>query len=441
MDNPRKFWAPEKVERLQRALNVASDFLPNGEGIQELVRNHGAVLRPGDPNTLRCAGVSASCTWSFSRGLLRNWAKAARPRAMADRTHIEWCHATVNAISGCTVVSPGCTNCYAMRAGGHKRPRHPSNGLTMPSNAGHVWTGAVRLNDEWLRRPLTWQKPRRIFWNAHRDAWHESVPVEWVDREFAVAALTPHHRHLFLTKRSALMRAYINDVATPERILEQCKALGGLPTHWQWPLPNVWLGVSVEDQQRAHERIPDLLDTPAAVRWLSAEPLLGGIGIAEYLPNPLWNDLPSWKSAEIDWIVCGGESGPGARPMHPAWPLWLRKQCEIANIPFLFKQWGDWAPVSEMDDAAVEAYYAPAPKRDPEAHRRCKVGICVLHGDGTRFDGEAMYRRPAFEQGSGAMTMMHIGKRSAGRLLDGQLHDAYPELFAWELREREAAHA
>ena len=108
---------------------------------------------------------------------------------MADGTSIEWCHATINAISGCTPVSPGCTNCYAMRAGGMNRPHHPSAGLTQPGKAGHVWTGAVRLNEEWLRKPLAWQQARRIFWNAHGDPWHESVPFEWVDREMAIAAL------------------------------------------------------------------------------------------------------------------------------------------------------------------------------------------------------------------------------------------------------------
>jgi len=322
---------------------------------------------------------------------------------MADNSKIEWCHATVNAISGCTPISPGCTNCYAMRAGGLNRPHHPSNGLTTLTRAGHVWTGAVRLNDAWLRRPLTWQKPRRIFWNAHGDAWHESVPVEWIDRELAVAALTPHHRHLFLTKRSTHMRRYFEDPSTPERILDQCKDLGGLPRRWQWPLPNVWLGVSVEDQARAEERIPDLLDTPAALRWLSCEPLLGPVDLT-FLKTGLFKGAGSLEGRTVQritnclsradgikWAVVGGESGHGARPMHPAWPVSLLDQCEEAGIPFLFKQWGEYS----AHDMGTE---------DPRS-----IALDPDHVEYTR-----------------------VGKTRAGRRLHGRLHDGYPELFAWE---------
>ena len=360
---------------------------------------------------------------------------------MADRTHIEWCHATVNAISGCTPISPGCTNCYAMRAGGHKRPHHPSNGLTMPSKAGHVWTGAVRLNDAWLRRPLSWQKPRRIFWNAHGDPWHEAVPVEWIDREFAVAALTPHHRHLFLTKRSALMRAYITDVATPERVLDQCRYLGGLPTRWQWPLPNVWLGVSVEDQARADERIPDLLATPAAIRFASAEPLLGRIRFSRLKsPDSTWlNALTGFAHAGaavfqqfergLDWIIAGGESGPGARPMHPRWALFLRDQCAEYGVPFLVKQWGDWTPVECVPSSLYGVVFVPPfSVRGAHKWRRWDGDICR-----TPTDDESV--SSFFAPGTLAVP---IGKKAAGRLLDGELHDAYPELFAWEQRERAA---
>lgn len=385
---------------------------------------------------------------------------------MADRSAIEWCHATINAISGCSLESPGCTNCYAMRAGGQNRPHHPSTGLTQPTKAGHVWTGAVRLNEEWLRRPLTWAKPRRIFWNAHGDPFHPSVPFEWVDRELAVAALTPQHRHILLTKRSSRMRRYFENPHLPERILDAARYLKALPASWQWPLPNLWLGVSVEDQPRADERIPDLLATPAAVRFLSCEPLLGPVDLLKFTdptgaccggePENHCAGCPSdapWRYSipssdgqwafdpTIDWVIVGGESGAGARPMHPAWSRALRDQCADAGIPFLMKQWGDWAPVSEMDDALIEGIYEPAPERDPEASRRCKVEQCVLHDDGTRFDGRAMYEMGAFLAGTGAMTMFKVGKKRAGRLLYGVLHDAYPELFAHELRQPEAVDA
>lgn len=325
---------------------------------------------------------------------------------MADKTSIEWCHATINAISGCTPVSPGCTNCYAMRSGGMNRPHHPSNGLTQPSKAGHVWTGAVRLNEEWLRKPLAWQQPRRIFWNAHGDPWHESVPFEWVDREMAIAALTPRHRHLFVTKRSARMRRYFANPHTPERILEAAKRLKALPTQWSWPLPNVWLGVSVEDQTRADERIPDLLATPAAVRFLSAEPLLGSVDIEQWLHDSTCTEWPGTcictepREIRVDWVIIGGESGPGSRPMHPDWARNLRDQCNAARVPFLFKQWGDWVPASDgfwPHNASVK---------------------CRLMLDGTRHPrGHAMWR---------------TGKRAAGRTLDRVIWDQYPELFPHE---------
>ncbi|ODU71382.1 MAG: hypothetical protein ABT11_04240 [Novosphingobium sp. SCN 66-18] len=341
---------------------------------------------------------------------------------MADGTAIEWCDATINAISGCLPASPGCTNCFASTAGQRRRPNHPVNGLTRPAKADdpashHVWTGAIRLNEEWLVKPLRWSRPRRIFWNAHGDPFFERVPYEWVDRELAIAALTPHHVHMLLTKRTARMRRYFAMPGTPERILEAAKALpapfGRLPDRWQWPLPNVWLGVSVEDQPRADERREDVRHTPAAVKFVSYEPALGPV------------DWSGWEF--VDQIIGGGESGLNARPAHPAWFQATNAFCASNGIAYFHKQWGEWAPVSHMSDETIDACYWPAPEGDPEATRRCKVDQCVLHRDGQRFDGEAMFRRPAFEQGAGAMTMFRIGKRRAGRLLDGVEHSAFPE--------------
>lgn len=358
---------------------------------------------------------------------------------MGDHTKIEWAHATINAISGCSVVSPGCKHCYAMRAGRSNRPHHPSRGLTMPTRSGaHVWTGTVRLNPDWLEKPLGWAKPRRIFWNAHGDPFHEAVPVEWVDRELAVAALTPQHRHLILTKRSAHMRRYFSDPETPERVLAWARHLKFLPDArtWSWPLPNVWLGVSVEDQQRANERIPDLLGTPAAKRWLSCEPLLGMLDLTRlptqhghaalnaldgrvYVGRTIWFEY----DAAIDWVIGGGESGPGSRPMDPVAARLLRDQCATAGTPFLFKQWGDWFPYGEVDaDGCVNT-------------RTC--------GEDPRY----------WHEWPGGTSSVRIGKHDAGRFLDGVEIDQYPELFDWERKQfphlkemrpgvaREVAHA
>lgn len=395
---------------------------------------------------------------------------------MSDNTKIEWADATVNAINGCSVTSPGCTHCYAMKLAGTRLRDHPTRaGLTTQTKAGPVWNGEVRLHEPALLQPLKWKRPRRIFWNAHGDTFHDAVPDESIDRLLAVCALTPQHTHMILTKRSKRMREYMNS-QFPRRVARLVVdwLVEGLIKHGKnWPvmtvgdldcpddiiiprrLPNVWLGVSVEDQTRADERIPDLLATPAAIRFISAEPLLGPvdltrIGFGQYDNEDdirVWIDAlkgGDW-SAEIDnngalcgiarasggdkldWVIAGGESGPNARPMHPDWARSLRDQCAAAGVPLHFKQWGEWAPVSHMSEELLEDIYYPAPERSPDASRRCKVDQCVLHKDGKRFDGNAMFELGAFWQGTGAMTMFDVGKKLAGRLLDGVEHDGLPE--------------
>ena len=132
---------------------------------------------------------------------------------MADNTKIEWADATVNYVNGCSVVSPGCTNCYAMRLAGTRMKTHPTRaGLTRESKAGPVWTGEVRAHEPALQQVLAWKKPRRIFWNAHGDLFHPNVPDEWIDRQFAVMALTPQHTHMVLTKRPERMRDYVSAI-------------------------------------------------------------------------------------------------------------------------------------------------------------------------------------------------------------------------------------
>ena len=222
---------------------------------------------------------------------------------MADGSAIEWTDATWNPIVGCSVVSPGCTNCYAMRVAG-ARTAHTAKyqGLTKPSKAGPVWTGDVRLWERALTEPLRWREPRKVFVNSMGDLFHPAVPAEWIDRVFAVMALAPQHVFQILTKRPENMRAYVLDALgrvadRVEAARSDRSAVGPLPhlapgDQW-WPLPNVWLGTSVEDQPRADERIPILLDTPAAVRWISAEPLIGAVditrlrvGVVKHMPFP-----------------------------------------------------------------------------------------------------------------------------------------------------------
>jgi protein gp37 len=389
---------------------------------------------------------------------------------MSDNTKIEWTDATVNAVNGCSVVSPGCTNCYAMRLAGTRLKHTESRtGLTIDTKAGPVWNGTTRLSEKALMQPLRWKRPRRIFWNAHGDLFHDSVPDEWVDQCFAVMALTPQHIHQVLTKRPERMRAYLSDPAVVRRIcavagklryelapdaerfhrafhraLQPSASLtawtveGGIasdmfrrqepdrdwPSWVTWPLPNIWLGTSVEDQVRADERIPHLLATPAAVRFLSCEPLLGAIDlnavpwdVAGYpmegaLPTPGEpDDFRYWhhRVQGIAWVIVGGESGPAARPMHPDWARSLRDQCAAAGVPFFFKQWGAWAVEIDRD------------RQDPDwrrdysneyADRRATrwlnlAGGCGFHGD--RFH-----------------VMRRVGKAAAGRLLDCVQHDGLP---------------
>lgn len=296
---------------------------------------------------------------------------------MADKSKIEWTDATWNPITGCEIVSPGCKNCYAMRLAGSRLQHHPSRkGLTKPSKGGPVWTGEVRLNEGWIEQPTKWHAPRKIFVCAHGDLFYEKVPDEWIDRVFAV--MTQCHQHTFqvLTKRPARMKDYIDRVWNARKGMEPAiegfangkrYVLGPYKFHdeteWRdWPLPNVHLGVSCERQEEADERIPILLETKAAVRFISAEPLIGPIDASKFM----WPVCGWWKSSKyrnyeqakaagdecgldrqsvvhadrvfLDWMIAGGESGPGARHMDPEWMRSIRDQCAAAGVPFFAKQ-------------------------------------------------------------------------------------------------------
>ena len=228
---------------------------------------------------------------------------------MAYNSTIQWCQSTWNPITGCSRVSKGCENCYAERLAAGRLRHHPSRaGLT--DDHGR-WNGTVRFNEEWIDQPLQWKKPRRIFVVAHGDLFQENVPDEWIDEVFLVMAMAWQHVFQVLTKRPKRMREYVKKVASGP----------------MWPLNHVWLGTSVEDQKTADERIPHLLETPAAVRWISAEPLLAPI------------DFSPWMSGKaISWLICGGESGPGARYMELEWARSIRDQCQSAGVPFFMKQ-------------------------------------------------------------------------------------------------------
>lgn len=361
---------------------------------------------------------------------------------MTQSTPIEWTDATWNPVRGCARVSAGCMNCYAERvAARFSGQGQPYEGLVTRTTQGPKWNGEVRTYTELLDQPLRWTRPRRIFVNSMSDLFHPDVPFKFIADVFAVMSCTTRHTYQILTKRPARMLAFFewlatNNVhATRERLLSCWHRRVAEPFLWPdkvdafrvwpdwtpaknnrggydncgpiWPLENVWLGVSVENQATADERIPLLLETPAAVRWISAEPLLEPVSIF----NPITGDLEhssgdNYNPGSIDWVVAGGESGPGARPTHPDWIRSLRDQCANAHggVPFFFKQWGEWAP----DNCQGPNHWQHLEKRWA---RWTANGFTFEDPDKWPDDDNLLFR---------------LGKKNAGRLLDGRTHDEYP---------------
>jgi protein gp37 len=242
-------------------------------------------------------------------------------------TAIEWTDATWNPVTGCTKVSLGCAHCYAER---------------ITERFGRQKFTDVVLHPERLDIPLRWKKPRRVFVNSMSDLFHEDAPDEFIGKVWEVMEEASAHTFQILTKRAGRMHMWVDEKAHAY-------------------LPNVWLGVSVEDQERADERIPLLVDTPAAVRFVSCEPMLGPVDIRESLTVD-WRgnnqEAPDGLPA-LDWVIVGGESGPGARPMQPEWARSIRDQCVAAGVPFFFKQWGGRTPKAggrELDGRTWEEY-------------------------------------------------------------------------------------
>ena len=231
---------------------------------------------------------------------------------MADGSTIEWTNATWQIVTGCSLESPGCTRCYAMKLAGGRLRNHPSReGLTTDSKAGPVWNGSVRFNESWLHQPRKWKKPRMIFVAAHGDLFHPMVDSHWLDQIFAEMENCHWHTFQVLTKRSVRMRDYMSRYGSPP--------------------PNVWCGISAENQVWFDYRIADLMRTPAAKRFLSLEPLLGPIDAYPWLGTGV-------GKSKIDWAIVGAESGSGARHMSLAWAHTLRDQCAASGTAFFMKQ-------------------------------------------------------------------------------------------------------
>lgn len=296
---------------------------------------------------------------------------------MSDRTGIEWTDSTWNPVRGCSLVSEGCKNCYAMHvAARFSGPGQPYEGLARRrSNGEPQWTGEARVIEKQLLDPLRWKKPRRVFVNSMSDLFHESLADDQIDRIFAVMALADRHTFQVLTKRPARMSRYLSWVGLRKRIANRANAImrasrstGGFdralshrflwsdmehaqPGEWcnrlsgiaddQWPLPNVWVGTSVENQAAADERVPALISTPAAVRFLSCEPLLGPLDLSPYMgvaPNITGDGI--MRFSDLDWIIVGGESGPKARPCRVEWIEDIVLRCRNSGVPVFVKQLG-----------------------------------------------------------------------------------------------------
>jgi len=324
-----------------------------------------------------------------------------------SKSKIEWTDATWNPVTGCSKVSQGCKNCYAER-------EWPRLTRLVPSYAGRDFTD-VRMHADRLDKPLHWKRPRRIFVNSMSDLFHESVSDEFIERVLTTTIHAQQHIFQILTKR-------------PERMRDVMRRWTDMNGRAQ---KNLWLGVSVEDQATADERIPLLRETPACVRWISAEPLLGPIDLAPaYLPCPNSQGVlmdPETGAYEccrecdytgigaemgIDWVVVGGESGPKSRPMHPQWARDLRDQCVAAGVPFLFKQWGEWLGSMQFPNELLDK--------------------TVEFGDSwpnaVWDDEQWVFGYDDYDCNGDDSWMCKVGKKRAGRLLDGVQHDGYPEI-------------
>lgn len=304
---------------------------------------------------------------------------------MADDIEIAWTDVTWNPLVGCTRKSAACRRCYAETATARSASEGGwGKGFAEISQGGATWTGKVEIREERLRLPLEIETPSRIFVNSLSDLFHESLDATTIDKIFAVMALSPRHVFQVLTKRPKTMQPYLADTEVPARIERQMAAIGGNESSRieAWPLPNAWLGVTAENQKEADRRIPLLLATPAALRWVAAEPLL----------EPLDLKPGTWlapragaknEAPKLDWVVAGGEISAEAEPCHPDWARSLRDQCARTGTPFFWTQWGEHVP-----SVGVEA--------------------------------------PAGSSGSAAVAWERLGSRRFVRSLDGELHEAFP---------------
>lgn len=339
---------------------------------------------------------------------------------MGDNSKIDWTDATWNPLAGCTKVSPGCAHCYAEIMANRLKAMGNINYQGVVDEQGR-WSGQIALIPSALEQPLHWKRPRMIFVDSMSDLFHPTVPSGWINKVFEVMMKAKWHTFQVLTKRPERMAEFLNGAewwinAEPES------------------RKHIWLGASIENQRMARKRIPILQNVSAEVRFLSCEPMLGWIDLSEAVEpdKDAWDEVNAYRDDDdepeefveeceaeldwvnfgndlvenpahrewernrqaragfktlkhgvIDWVICGGESGPKARPMNPDWAKWLRNECKEAGIPFFFKQWGEWAPAEALQIS------------DNTTFKHQPVNI------------------------SGTTMMYRVGKQAAGHVLDG----------------------
>lgn len=357
---------------------------------------------------------------------------------MAENTKIEWTDHTFNPWEGCQKVGPGCDHCYAETrnarfAGGTAINWGP--GAPRRRTSASNWELPKRWNAQSDTFMAQHGRRQRVFCASLADVFDNAVDPQWRADLFALIAATPNLDWLLLTKRIGNVRGMLAELAhgnDPDLSLLD-----------MMPLPNVWIGATITSQPEADRDIPKLLDVPARVRFLSMEPLLGPVDINPWLQQKFFHGgralngramMRSHPTERLDWVIVGGESGPRARPMHPDWASSLRDQCEAAGVPFLFKQWGEWKPISNMEEAEHSGLYTPNVIAKPHESqdnlndiygRRCTVPTSVLHDDGST---HGITEPMVFRQGTEAMQIFRVGKKAAGRLLDGSTWDGSPAL-------------
>jgi protein gp37 len=323
-----------------------------------------------------------------------------------SNSNIEWTDKVWNPVTGCTKVSQGCKNCYAKTLH-DKRHKAFLAGKLQNVKQYSVPFETVMLHPKRLADPLKWKKPTKIFVNSMSDLFHEDVPFEFISSVFSVMSDCDQHIFQVLTKR-------------PKRMLDFY--------HWKYrqfgvpwrPSDNVWIGVSVENQETANERIHHIKYINASVKFLSCEPLLGPIDFEKAIGDSLKWHIGGLKNC-ISWVIVGGESGPNARPMHPDWARSLRDQCAAAGVSFFFKQWGEWAPVEDVDPSEDIVWLDY--KSDELKERKNPIPhICINHDGKT-----SQVANDVISSGEKNQILYRFGKHISGSTLDGKQHLEFPK--------------